>query len=164
MFNVFTEQYDADRYFIVTYNLASKTTLRDAAWALAIGQSVGNPNVRNAWETDELFEKHSCIILGDEEELRSRKEGEIKIGFPLANTDFAQDGISHILCQVMGGQMDIVIVTRCHALKIDFPEHVEKQHFLGPKFGIQGIRDFTGAHDKPLFGGIVNTDPVKSHV
>ena len=155
MFNVFTEQYDADRYFVVTYNLASKTTLRDAAWALAIGQSVGNPNVRNAWETDELFEKHSCIILGDEEELRSRKEGEIKIGFPLANTDFAQDGISHILCQVMGGQMDIDIVTRCHALKIDFPEHVEKQHFLGPKFGIQGIRDFTGAHDKPLFGGIV---------
>ena len=155
MINIFTEEFDANRYFVVTYNLASKTTLRDAAWALAIGQSVGNPNVRNAWETDEIFEKHSCIILGNEDELRSKKEGEVKIGFPLVNTDFVQDGISHILCQMMGGQMDVDIVTRCHALKIDFPEHIEKQYFRGPKFGIQGIREFTGVCDKPLFGGIV---------
>ena len=49
-------------YFFVTYFLQSKTTLKDAAWNLAIGQSVGNPNVRNEWETDELFDNHlySC--------------------------------------------------------------------------------------------------------
>ena len=48
-----------EKYFVATYYLEAKTNLREAAWALAIGQSVGNPNVRNAWETDELFENHS---------------------------------------------------------------------------------------------------------
>ncbi len=121
---------------------------------MAIGQSVGNPNVRNAWETDELFENHSCIILGDEEELRKEKDGEVKIAFPIANTDWTADCVSHLLCQVMGGQMDIAEVEKCHLLKLDLPPSVEKM-FLGPKYGIDGIREFTGCHDKPLFGGIV---------
>ena len=58
-----------EEYLVVKYYLSSKTTLRDAAWALAIGQSVGNPNVRNDWETDELFEKvmnlMNFCIFGD---------------------------------------------------------------------------------------------------
>ena len=57
------DQLDLEKYIICDYYLASKKTLRDAAWALAIGQSVGNPNVRNHWETEELFENHSCIFI-----------------------------------------------------------------------------------------------------
>jgi ribulose-bisphosphate carboxylase large chain len=34
------------------------------------------------------------------------------------------------------------------------PNSVTK-HFLGPKFGLSGIRKFTGQYDKPLFGSIV---------
>ena len=45
----------------------------------SIGQSVGNPNVRNSWETDDLFNNHSCIILHDEEELTKTKKGIVKI-------------------------------------------------------------------------------------
>ena len=44
-----------DDYFIATYDMSSSKNLKEAAWNLAIGQSVGNPNVRNEWETDELF-------------------------------------------------------------------------------------------------------------
>ena len=73
--NIFREQVDKNKYFIVRYFLSSNKSLRDAAWALAIGQSVGNPNVRSIWETEELFENHSCIILGSEERLQSVKEG-----------------------------------------------------------------------------------------
>lgn len=146
---------DKERYILCLYYLSSKETLRDAAWALSIGQSVGNPNVRNSWETDELFENHSCLIIGDEKVLSDKKAGLVTIAFPIANTDFKTDGISHLLCQFMGGQMDIDIVEKCHLLKIDIPKHIEKKYFLKPKFGISGIRSFTGAHDKPLFGGIV---------
>ena len=53
--------------------MESNKTLRDAAWNLAIGQSVGNPNVRNSWETDELFENASCIVLTDEDKLDGHK-------------------------------------------------------------------------------------------
>ena len=41
------EEIDLEKYVVVSYLLKSATTLRDAAWNLAIGQSVGNPNVRN---------------------------------------------------------------------------------------------------------------------
>lgn len=146
---------DTSKYILCDYFLSSTKTLRDASWALAIGQSVGNPNVRNHWETDELFENHSCFVIGDEESLSGLSEGNVTIAFPVANTDFNTDGISHLLCQFMGGQMDIDIIDKCHLLDVRFPQWVEDTFFMKPKYGIQGIRDFTGVKDKPLFGGIV---------
>ena len=68
---------DLNKYLIARYAMTSSTSLDDAAWNLAIGQSVGNPNVRNEWETDELFENHSCIILDDKSRLEKLKEGKI---------------------------------------------------------------------------------------
>jgi ribulose-bisphosphate carboxylase large chain len=141
-------------YFIATYDMASSKNLKEAAWNLAIGQSVGNPSVRNEWETDELFEKHSCIILGNEHRLETVRSGTVTIAFPVVNTDWATDGISHMLCQLMGGHVDIDIVTRCRLTGLELPKSVT-QHFLGPKFGLSGIRKFTGQYDKPLFGSIV---------
>ena len=91
------EEINLNKYIICTYYLQSSSSLRDAAWALAIGQSVGNPNVRNRWETDKLFEDHSCLIIGNEADLSSLQEGKIKIAFPVVNTDFKTDGISHLL-------------------------------------------------------------------
>jgi ribulose-bisphosphate carboxylase large chain len=146
---------DKEKYIICKYFLQSKNSLRDAAWSLSIGQSVGNPNVRNHWETEELFEKHSCLVLSDEKDLKEKNKGEVEIAFPIANTDFKTDGISHLLCQFMGGQMDIDIVEKCHLLNVKMPKHVEENYFLKPKYGIDGIRNFTGAYNKPIFGGIV---------
>ena len=152
---IFNKNIDNQKYIIAKYFLKSKTSLRDAAWSLAIGQSVGNPNVRNQWETDELFEKHSCVVIADESKLQQRKQGVVKIAFPIANTDFRTDGISHLLCQFMGGQMDIDIVLKCHLLSVNIPKKVQKDYFLGPKYGISGIRNFFQCYNKPVFGGIV---------
>ena len=68
--------------------------------------------------------------------------------------DFATDGIAHLLVNMMGGQLDIESITKCHVLNIEFPQSVHDK-FLGPKFGIRGIRKFTGVKDKPLLGAIV---------
>lgn len=154
MINIFKTHIDKEKYFIVTYYMESMTSLRDASWNLAIGQSLGNPSVRNEWETDELFEKHSCVVIGDENELSQTTKGEVKIAFPVVNIDFKTDGISHLLVNIMGGQLDIDNILKCSVLDIWFPESVEKL-FLGPKFGITGIREFTGVKDKPLLGGIL---------
>jgi ribulose-bisphosphate carboxylase large chain len=148
------EEIDFDKYYIATYEMVSNTNLKDAAWNLAIGQSVGNPSVRNAWETDELFENHSCIILGNENEMISDHRGLVEIAFPVANTDWESDGVSHLLCQLMGGHVDIDIIAKCRLVKLELPLSVTK-HFLGPKFGITGFRKFTGQYKKPLFGSIV---------
>lgn len=139
-------------YFFVTYFLQSKTTLKDAAWNLAIGQSVGNPNVRNEWETDELFDNHSCIVVNNDN--LEEKSGTVVIAFPVINIDFDTDGVSHLLVNIMGGQLDIDIIEKCHVKDILFPEQVLSK-FKGPKFGIQGIREFTGVQDKPVLGSII---------
>ena len=139
-------------YFFVTYFLQSKTTLKDAAWNLAIGQSVGNPNVRNEWETDELFDNHSCIVVNNDN--LEEKSGTVVIAFPVINIDFDTDGVSHLLVNIMGGQLDIDIIEKCHVKDILFPEQILSK-FKGPKFGIQGIREFTGVQDKPVLGSII---------
>lgn len=154
MVTIFRKECNKEKYFIVTYFLESETSLRDAAWNLAIGQSVGNPNIRNQWESDELFENHSCLVIGDEDELKLKKQGNVDIAFPVINIDFKTDGISHLLVNIMGGQMDIDNILKCQVLNIDFPESVEKL-FLGPKFGIKGIREYTKCYDKPILGAIV---------
>lgn len=154
MVSIFRESVDTEKYFVVDYYLESSKSLRDAAWQLAIGQSVGNPNVRNHWETDELFENHSCLVLGNEQELEQTKSGNVKIAFPTININWKTDGVAHMLVNIMGGQLDIHSILKCHVKSIDFPQHV-RDEFLGPKYGIDGIREFTGVKDKPLFGAIV---------
>jgi ribulose-bisphosphate carboxylase large chain len=143
-----------ENYLIASYKITSTTNLKDAAWNIAIGQSVGNPNVRNEWETDELFEKHSCIVLGDPEELGKINKGYLEIAFPIVNTDWESDGVSHMLCQLMGGHVDIDIVYSCRLLSLNIPALVKK-HFLGPKFGLTGFRKFVNSYDKPLLGSII---------
>jgi ribulose-bisphosphate carboxylase large chain len=154
--NIYRSRQDLEsgKYFCVTYQVSTNTSLDDVAWNIAIGQSVGNPSVRNEWETDELFENHSCVILGDKHDLQKRVSGEIEIAFPVANTDWNTDGINHLMCQIMGGHVDIDCVRSCRLTKLELPETVTK-HFLGPKFGLSGMRELTGQFGKPLFGSIV---------
>jgi ribulose 1,5-bisphosphate carboxylase large subunit-like protein len=153
-FNIFQTNYNSSDYFVVKYFLESKTDLADAAWNLAIGQSVGNPNIRNKWETDYLFEQYSCRILQTESYLSSLQSGEVDVLFPVQNLDWQTDGVSQLLCHIMGGHTDIDIINKCVVKSIDFPSHILRE-FLGPKYGIKGIRNFTGVYDKPLVGGIV---------
>lgn len=148
------EDIDTNKYFIATYEVKTNTNLMDVAWNIAIGQSVGNPNIRNRWESDDLFKNHSCLILEDESELKQLTQGTIKIAFPIVNIDFESDGINHLLCQLLGGQVDIDIIHRCRLIDLEFSPNIEK-YFLGPKFGITGLRKFTGSYKKPLLGGIV---------
>lgn len=152
--SLFRTNLDTTEYVVATYDMSCTETLKEAAWALAIGQSVGNPNVRNQWETDELFENHSCKILHTEEELESKQSGLVRIAFPAINTDWRGDGVSHLLVQLMGGQLDIDKITRCRLIDVQYPDCV-RVHFKGPKYGMSGMRDFCGVHDRPLLGAII---------
>jgi ribulose-bisphosphate carboxylase large chain len=56
---------------------------------------------------------------------------------------------------LMGGQADIDIIERCNLMELYFPQRIQAQ-FLGPKYGIDGIRNYTRVPDgKPLLGGIL---------
>lgn len=155
-FEFFRDKKDIDlnKYVIATYRLQAKDNAKNASLELAIGQSVGNPSVRNEWETPELFEKHSCLILESPLYLENTKDCLVDIAFPVCNTNWEYDGISHLLCQLMGGQLDIDNIQRCELLDIQIPELV-KQYFLPPKYGINGIRKYTECYNKPVLGSII---------
>lgn len=144
-----------ESYFVVKYYISTRNNLANAAWNIAIGQSVGNPNVRSVWETEELFADHSCLILGNKQELKQQAAGFVDIAFPIDNIDFQTDGISHLLVNIMGGQLDIDFIDQCKVIDIVFPPSVYRQ-FPGPRYGIKGIREFTGVPNyKPLLGAIM---------
>ncbi|MGV7234726.1 MAG: RuBisCO large subunit C-terminal-like domain-containing protein [Nitrosomonadaceae bacterium] len=152
--SIYFEEVDKEKYVIATYYVETWKTLNDVAWAIAIGQSIGNPGVRNDWESTALVDDHCCKILHDEDFLKGRSEGIVKIAFPSININWKEDGIAHLLCNLMGGQMDIDIVKKCQLKELEFPKHVEEA-FMGPKYGIKGIREYTQAFDQPLLGGII---------
>lgn len=131
-------------HFTVEYDMGSRTTIEEAAQALAIGQSIGNPNIRSRYETAEIIENNLARV-------ESIEGTRVKIQFPLININLDQDGISHLLCMIQGGQLDIDIITRCRIMDIDIG-HFEK---ITPKFGLTGIRQFTGIYDRPLLGCII---------
>jgi ribulose-bisphosphate carboxylase large chain len=155
MINIFNKDLDKEKYFVVKYFLKGRTSLREAAWNLAIGQSIGNPNNRSVWETEKMFKDHSCVILEDETYLKSVTEGVVEIAFPLENINFEEDGISQILCYIAGGQVDILELEQCHILDINLPEKIENNFKLKPAYGIEGFRKFSKVFEKPFLGGIV---------
>lgn len=144
---------DTKRYIIATYQIKSNNLLL-AAKAIAIGQSIGNPYIRNGYENKVLYEKHGCVIIDDEKELEQKTNGTVTIGFPIANINIEEEGISHLLCQLMGGHTDIAEIKTCSLIDVQFPKKM-MDYFRKPKFGIKGIRQFTNRHSKPLAGSII---------
>lgn len=141
-------------YIIATYYLKTQKSLREGAIEIAVGQSVGNPHMRSKWENDLLFEIHSCKILGVEKELEQNKEGTVKIAFPIINTNWAEDGVTQLMVQLLGGNLDIAQITHCRLIDLEIPSTV-KCFFKGPKFGIRGIRKYLNVYDKPALGMIL---------
>jgi len=144
---------DLNKYFWATYHVKSKTNLNDAAHEIAIGQSIGNPNKRSLWETDQMIEDYAAKILVTEN--LDQQEGSVEIGFPYALMDWEGDGVSQLLCILMGGQMDIDNIQKCQLNNLEIHPDIENKFFKGPKYGITGIRDFVKNQDRPLFGGII---------
>lgn len=143
------------KYFIAKYFLESKTSLKDATFNLAVGQSIGQPSARSEFETPELIENYCCKIIGDPVELEKVKSGEIEIAFPEANLNLWSGGISHLLVTCFGGQVDIENITKCHLLDISFPPKMEK-FFLGPNIGLKEVKEYCKVPDnKPLYGNIL---------
>ena len=150
---LFNASVDKSRYFIAKYYLKSNDMLK-AAEGIAIGQSIGNPNVRLDSETAELLENHLSVILDHPENLKNKKEGEVRIAFPIKNFDLERDGITQLTCALMGGQMDIEVILGCRLIDVELPE-IFLKNFKGPKIGMDEIKKRTNCENRPLLGGIV---------
>ena len=144
---------DENEHIIASYYLKGSNLL-SVAKALAVGQSIGNPSLRSGFETEEILVDHLAKILDLKNNLRSKKRGVVRVAFPLNNFDIEEDGVTQILCTLMGGQMDIEYIQSCRLLDVQLPGRLKKC-FKGPKFGMPEIKRRAGAENRPLLGGII---------
>lgn len=151
--DIMQNQKDLNNYFYVKYQITSATTVKEAAYDLGVGQSIGNPSVRSTWETPEMIEKFCCKIVNGPD--LDKKTGLVEIAFPLVNIDWRTDGIAQLICTIMGGNTDIDRILRCRALSVEFSQEFVNKTFNKPKFGLTGFRAKSGRYNKPLFGGII---------
>lgn len=144
----------AEDFFIVTYLVKTykPNTIENVATCIARGQSISNPHVHSIWETEEMLENHSARIIIEN---FNKQEGIVKIAFPIKNIDFSKDGVSGLLCIIMGGNLDIDIVERCSVINIEFPQWFEDLYSIKPSYGISGMRKYCNIYNKPLLGGII---------
>ena len=127
-------------YYTVTYEVQSKD-IPDAAHNIAIGQSIGNPNVRSEIENSANIKEMEAIV-------RSIDGNIVKIDYPLKA--FTWPNISQLLCIIQGGQSDIEIVERCRVIDIEGLPYMNK-----PVLGMKAFKKRVGATNRPLFGSIV---------
>lgn len=152
MLDIYVDEVDPKEYFTVTYYLEGNDLDR-AAFGLAVGQSVGNPGVRNDYETPELIDQYAAKIVAKKSKLVGKSKGTVKIAFPYRLIDWTTDGIAQFLCVTMGGQMDIDYIHRCELLELDIDYALCDA--VEPRYGLSGMRALTGNYNKPLLGSIV---------
>lgn len=151
--DILREGKDLKKYFYVKYEIVSSATVYEAAFGIAVGQSIGNPSKRSVWETPDMIETYCAKIV--QNDCLQCKQGLVEIAYPLANLDWKTDGIAQLLCIMMGGQTDIDIICKCRVVGLEFDPAFLDATFLKPKHGLSGMREFTGVRDRPFFGGII---------
>ncbi len=153
---IFTQDFNPEDYIVASYFLESTANLSlyDISRQLALGQSIGNPEIRSVYEIEDLFRDVSVKIMAESGELKRGNKGEVKFAFPIANLNLKEDGINQLLCHLMGGHLDINAISKCWLFDIKFPKKFLAV-FKGPRFGVTGIREFMKVYNKPILGSII---------
>ncbi len=143
---------------IATYRLFDKKSqFEKKAEGIALGLTIGSWTDLPQLEQEQL-KNHKGRVVSIQEtgrETENGREAEISIAYPAAN--FSAD-LPAILVTVFG-KLSLDGVIRLIDLK--FSDTLAKQ-FPGPKFGVNGIREKTGAFNRPLvmsiFKGVIGRD------
>lgn len=140
-------------YCVATYRcFDEKADFAKKAQGIAVGLTVGSwtdlPEARKA-----EMQRHLGIVLDVQEHNpapgapASERYADIQIAYPDAN--FSRD-IPALLVTVFG---KLSMDGRIKLIDLSFSDHF-LAGFPGPKFGIQGVRELLGVHDRPLLMSI----------
>ena len=140
---------------IATYQLKGKSgSFEKKAEGIALGLTVGSWTDLPLLEQEQL-RKYKGRVVSVEEREDEGFWGEVKIGYPSHN--YSND-IPAILTTVFG---KLSLDGEVKLLDLEFSEDLKKS-FPGPRFGIEGIRELTGVHARPLlmsiFKGVIGRD------
>ncbi|NNU82339.1 2,3-diketo-5-methylthiopentyl-1-phosphate enolase [Geobacillus sp. BMUD] len=149
---------------MATYLLHDEKDIRKKAEGIALGLTVGTWTDLPALEQEQLRQHKGEVIaveeLGESERVNAYfgkrlKRAIVKIAYPTVN--FSAD-LPALLVTTFG---KLSLDGEVRLLDLEFPGEWKRQ-FPGPRFGIDGIRDRVGVHNRPLlmsiFKGIIGRD------
>lgn len=95
-------------------------------------------------------------IKGEILSIEEQDEGTyiIKLSFPTTNIDPGLGGISNLWAMVAGEVFSLYFIGGAKFLELELPPSF-MNHYKGPRFGIEGIRELLKVKDKPLVGAII---------
>ena len=152
------EGIDEDKYVIATYYAAVPRDwpIDKIAMAVAVEQSTGTW-IRVPGETPELRRRHIAKVISINEvpdfeyevpaDLKLRRYI-VQIAYPYENF---MNEISMLLTTIVG---NISMAGRLKLIDIKFPKSY-LQMFKGPKFGVQGIREYLKIPKRPLLNNMI---------
>jgi len=158
LFMQFADGIDKEKYVIGTYYISGPRDLESVKYAaaLAVEQTTGTWTAVPG-ETPEVRDRHMGRLVGVYEIPAhigplpaniTERQFIIRIAFPHHNfgPNFAMQ-----LTTILG---NISFMGHLKLMDVEYPESYLKE-FKGPKFGIQGIRDLLGVHDRPLLNNMI---------
>ncbi|WMJ20844.1 2,3-diketo-5-methylthiopentyl-1-phosphate enolase [Geobacillus kaustophilus] len=149
---------------MATYLLHDETDIRKKAEGIALGLTIGTWTDLPALEQEQLRKHKGEVVaieeLGESERVNAYfgkrlKRAIVKIAYPTVN--FRAD-LPALLVTTFG---KLSLDGEVRLLDLEFPDEWKRQ-FPGPRFGIDGIRDRVGVHNRPLlmsiFKGMIGRD------
>lgn len=149
---------------MATYLLHDETDIRKKAEGIALGLTIGTWTDLPALEQEQLRKHKGEVVaieeLGESERVNAYfgkrlKRAIVKIAYPTVN--FSAD-LPALLVTTFG---KLSLDGEVRLLDLEFPDEWKRQ-FPGPRFGIDGIRDRVGVHNRPLlmsiFKGMIGRD------
>ena len=151
-----------------TYIIETSHPLEKAV-ALMAGEQSSGTFVKVPGETAELTERFGAKVdfiepmgFSDNPFLSDSKspDGQLKPNFQRArvgiswNYDNVGSNLSTLMATVAGNLFELSQFSGIKLIDIDLPAEY-KQHYPGPKFGIEGTQKLTGVYDRPIIGTII---------
>jgi 2,3-diketo-5-methylthiopentyl-1-phosphate enolase len=153
MFNYMWESLDQDRFVVGTYYIEDTMENVDFIDHLAQVQRLALEGSTASWmdvkeETPEVRDRLSSKVLGYYEvpAPKGTKKAVVQLAFPIAAWE-ENVNVPMMLLSISGNIF--AFCNKVRMLDVTIPRSVA-QKFNGPKFGIEGLRDKLGVHDRPL--------------
>jgi ribulose-bisphosphate carboxylase large chain len=137
---------NTEEELIVTYYIESKESLALAATHIAAESSIGT------WTKLGTLKDKTLARLGPKIFKLDKKKKIAQIAYPLAL--FELGNITQLLSALAGNVFSMKVIENLRLLDIQFPKKYLAS-FLGPAFGIEGIRKYLNIHDRPIIGSII---------
>lgn len=140
------EEIDEEKFVVVEFYVESNVDILEAAEALAAESSIGTWTGLSTMHPDILNKLGARVFLADDD------KNIVKIAYPVEL--FEPENMPQLLSDVAGNVFGMKEIENLRVKDIKYPVGYIRT-FMGPAFGIEGIRDYFEEKKRPLLGTII---------